>query len=128
MAKKIKLSEQGLKKLAKTFKYTGDMSKFKDFLASDPAKQHLVNNYLKKVMKAAKGGVVGYSTGGMTQEEAKAKLKLLILYFTIITISLLFVYHYQFRKMCFLTSIMYPHNFVRAAVFTAPVLLIVVVI
>ena len=75
MAKKIKLSEQGLKKLAKTFKYTGDMSKFKDFLASDPAKQHLVNNYLKKVMKAAKGGVVGYNTGGMTQEEAKAKLK-----------------------------------------------------
>ena len=67
MAKKIKLSEQGLKKLAKTFKYTGDMSKFKDFLASDPAKQHLVNNYLKKVMKAAKGGVVGYNTGGMTQ-------------------------------------------------------------
>lgn len=75
MAKKIKLSEQGLKKLAKTFKYSGSMSKFKDFLASDPAKQHLVNNYLKKVMKAARGGVVGYNTGGMTKEEAQAKLK-----------------------------------------------------
>jgi len=75
MAKKIKLSEQGLKKLAKTFKYSGSMNKFKDFLASDPAKQHLVNNYLKKVMKAARGGVVGYNTGGMSQDEAKAKLK-----------------------------------------------------
>ena len=73
--KKIKFSEQGLKKLATAFNYKGDISKFKDFLASDPAKQHLVNSSVKKFLKAAQGGMVGYSTGGMTQEQAKAKLK-----------------------------------------------------
>ena len=80
MAKKtkMKISPQGMKKIAKHFGYKGDMAKFKEYLSSDPAKQHLMNRYYDKARKLyaqAGGAVVGYAPGGMTQEEAKAKLK-----------------------------------------------------
>ena len=75
---KMKISQEGMRKIAKHFGYKGDMAKFKQYLASDPAKQHLMNRYYdkaKKLYAQAGGAVVGYNTGGMTKEEAQAKLK-----------------------------------------------------
>ena len=75
---KMKISPQGMQKIAKHFGYTGDMAKFRQYLASDPSKQHLMNRYYDKARKLyaqAGGTVVGYAPGGMTQAEAKAKLK-----------------------------------------------------
>ena len=75
---KMKISQEGMRKIAKHFGYKGNMAKFKQYLASDPAKQHLMNRYYdkaKKLYAQAGGAVVGYNTGGMTKEEAQAKLK-----------------------------------------------------
>ena len=75
---KMKISQEGMHKIAKHFGYTGDMAKFRQYLASDPAKQHLMDRYYdkaKKLYAQAGGAVVGYNTGGMTKEEAQAKLK-----------------------------------------------------
>ena len=79
MAKKtkMKISQEGMHKIAKHFGYKGDMAKFRQYLASDPSKQHLMNRYYdkaKKLYAQAGGAVVGYNTGGMSQDEAKAKL------------------------------------------------------
>ena len=75
---KMKISPQGMQKIAKHFGYKGDMAKFKQYLASDPAKQHLMNRYYGKARKlyAQAGGVVGYQTGGVTQEQQQAIDKL----------------------------------------------------
>ena len=79
MAKKtkMKISQEGMHKIAKHFGYKGDMAKFRQYLASDPSKQHLMNRYYdkaKKLYAQAGGAVVGYNTGGMTPEQAQAKL------------------------------------------------------
>tara|TARA_R100000329_G_scaffold25572_1_gene24105 strand:- start:5395 stop:7539 length:2145 start_codon:yes stop_codon:yes gene_type:complete len=80
MAKKtkMKISPQGMQKIAKHFGYKGDMAKFREYLSSDPAKQHLMNRYYDKARKlyAQAGGVVGYQTGGVTQEQQQAIDKL----------------------------------------------------
>ena len=78
MAKKtkMKISQEGMHKIAKHFGYKGDMAKFRQYLASDPSKQHLMNRYYdkaKKLYAQAGGAVVGYNTGGMTPEQAQAK-------------------------------------------------------
>ena len=75
---KMKISQEGMRKIVACFGYKGDMAKFRQYLASDPAKQHLMNRYYdkaKKLYAQAGGAVVGYNTGGMTKEEAQAKLK-----------------------------------------------------
>ena len=81
MAKKtkMKISPQGMQKIAKHFGYKGDMAKFKEYLSSDPAKQHLMNRYYDKARKLyaqAGGAVVGYAPGGVTQEQQQAIDKL----------------------------------------------------
>jgi len=73
---KMKISKTGMDKIAKHFGYQGDMAKFKEYLASDPSKQHLLNRYYDKAKKlyAQAGGMVSYQTGGMTQQQAVDKL------------------------------------------------------
>lgn len=72
---KMKISKTGMHKIAKHFGYKGDMAKFKEYLASDPSKQHLLNRYYDKAKKLyAEGGIVNYAEGGMTKEEGQAML------------------------------------------------------
>ena len=76
MAKKtvMKISPEGMRKIADHLGYKGDMANLKDFLASDPAKQHLVNRYYdkaKKLYKAAKGGMLYAQRGGATANDQR---------------------------------------------------------
>ena len=75
MAKaKLQIKPEAMVKIARHLGHNGDMAKFKDFLASDPAKQHLMNRYYKKAentYRLAKGGsiVKGYAPGGLTDAQ-----------------------------------------------------------
>ena len=76
MAKKtvMKISPEGMKKIADHLGFKGDMANLKEFLASDPAKQHLVNRYYdkaKKLYKAAKGGMLYAQAGGATTNDQR---------------------------------------------------------
>ena len=90
MAKKtkMKISKEGMHKIAKHFGYKGDMAKFRQYLASDPAKQHLMNRYYDKAKKlyANKGTAVGsnpqydalkgqYDSGEITLGQFTERLK-----------------------------------------------------
>ncbi len=70
---KLKLSSEGKRKLMKHFKYTGDPKRFAEFLAADPAKQHLVNRYYDKAKRKYKmysGGMINeYKDGGLTDAQ-----------------------------------------------------------
>jgi hypothetical protein len=59
MATQIDFKPEAKKRIARSMGYNGDMSKFPAFLASDPAKQHLMERYKKyaggMVLKAAEG-------------------------------------------------------------------------
>ena len=66
---KLKISPEGKNKMMKHFNYTGDPRLFTEFLAADPAKQHLVKRYFDKAKKKYQkyqGGIVGYDNGGLT--------------------------------------------------------------
>ena len=76
MAKKtvMKISPEGMRKIADHLGFKGDMANLKEFLASDPAKQHLVNRYYdkaKKLYKAAKGGMLYAQAGGATANDQR---------------------------------------------------------
>ena len=62
MAKQIGFKPEALERIARSMGHNGNMSKFPAFLASDPAKQHLMERYKKyaggMVLKAAKGTAV----------------------------------------------------------------------
>ena len=71
---KLKVSPEGKNKMMKHFNYTGDPRLFTEFLAADPAKQHLVKRYFDKAKtkyKKYQGGIIGYATGGLAEEQAK---------------------------------------------------------
>jgi len=75
---KMKISQEGMRKIAKHFGYKGDMAKFKQYLASDPAKQHLMNRYYdkaKKLYAQAGGAVVGYNTGWNDKRRSTSQTK-----------------------------------------------------
>ena len=74
---KLQIKPEAMVRIARHLGHDGDMSKFKDFLASDPAKQHLLNRYYKtatKLYKKAKGGPVirHYDEGGLSDADISA--------------------------------------------------------
>jgi len=57
---------QAMERIAGTLGYQGDMSKFKDFLSSDPEAQSKFNNFQNKAIQMMNGGMVrkNYQEGG----------------------------------------------------------------
>ena len=62
MAVQVDFKPEALERIARSMGHNGNMSKFPAFLASDPAKQHLMERYKKyaggMIMKAAEGALV----------------------------------------------------------------------
>tara|TARA_R100000231_G_scaffold92190_1_gene69374 strand:+ start:23 stop:2269 length:2247 start_codon:yes stop_codon:yes gene_type:complete len=55
---------EAMNKIAKTMGYSGDMSKFQDFIEQDPQRQQQMNTYTNAAKMMARGGVVKMQTGG----------------------------------------------------------------
>ena len=62
---------QAMERIAGTLGYQGDMSKFKDFLSSDPDAQNKFNDFQTKAITMMNGGMVrkNYQEGGTVTEE-----------------------------------------------------------
>ena len=67
---------QAMERIAGTLGYQGDMSKFKDFLSSDPEAQSKFNNFQNKAIQMMNGGMVrkNYQEGGTVTEEEKEEI------------------------------------------------------
>ena len=70
---------QAMERIAGTLGYQGDMSKFKDFLSSDPDAQNKFNDFQTKAITMMNGGMVRkqYAEGGTVTEEEKKTLIIL---------------------------------------------------
>jgi hypothetical protein len=55
---------EAMNKIAKTMGYSGDMSKFQEFIEQDPQRQQQMNMYTNAARMMARGGVVKMQTGG----------------------------------------------------------------
>ena len=55
---------EAMNKIAKTMGYSGDMSKFQEFIEQDPQRQQQMNTYTNAARMMARGGVVKMQTGG----------------------------------------------------------------
>ncbi len=55
---------EAMNKIAKTMGYSGDMSKFQEFIEQDPQRQQQMNTYTNAAKMMARGGVVKMQTGG----------------------------------------------------------------
>jgi len=58
---------EAMNKIAKTMGYSGDMSKFQEFIEQDPQRQQQMNMYTNAAKMMARGGVVKMQTGGTAQ-------------------------------------------------------------
>ena len=62
---------QAMERIAGTLGYQGDMSKFKDFLSSDPDAQNKFNDFQTKAITMMNGGMVrkNYANGGQVTDQ-----------------------------------------------------------